>query len=73
MKHKNDKNIHYIKKETLKTGIMCCIHLMTVQERMGFVSFSRQFLKRLIVMKLCHSNSGLKMKNSQILPPFNYH
>ena len=60
-------------KDTLKTGIVCCIHVMTVQQRMVFVSFSHQFLKRLMMMKLCHSNSGLKTKNSQILPPFNYH
>ena len=34
---------------------------MTVQERMAFVSFSRQFSKRLMMMmKLCHSNSELK-------------
>ena len=30
---------------------------MTVQERMAFVSFSHQFSKRLMMMKLCHSKS----------------
>ena len=39
---------------------------------MTFMSFSHQLFKRLMIMKLCHSNSGLKMKNSQILPALNY-
>ena len=58
----HSKMIH--KKDTLKTGVVCCIHVMTVQERMAFVSFSHQFSKRLMMMKLCHSISGLKVKNS---------
>ena len=55
MIHKKDakmihsKMIH--KKDTLKNGVVCCIHIMTVQERIAFVSFSHQFSKKLMMMK----------------------
>ena len=58
------KIIH--KKETLKTRNVCCIHAMTVQERMAFMSFSDDD-------ENVSFKTWIKMKNSQILPPFNYH
>ena len=60
-----------IHKKTLKTGILCYIRVMTVQERMAFVNFWHQFSKRLMMMKLDDSNSRKIHKSTTFQLPLN--